>query len=50
MAREEDADLILLGDGPPGVLQRMLPMVGLSFSTVANQVVQHATVPVIVVK
>lgn len=50
VAREEDADLILLGDGPPGVLQRMLPMVGLSFSTVANQVVQHATVPVIVVK
>lgn len=50
VAREEDADLILLGDGPPGVLQRMLPMIGLSVATVANRVVQQATVPVIVVK
>ena len=50
VAREEDADLILLGDGPPGVVQRMLPAIGLSVATVTNQVVQLATVPVVVVK
>jgi len=50
VAREEDADLILLGDGPPGVVQRMLPAIGLSVATVTNQVVQLAPVPVVVVK
>jgi nucleotide-binding universal stress UspA family protein len=50
VAQEEDADLILLGDGPPNVVQRMLPAIGLSVATVANQVVQRATIPVVVVK
>lgn len=50
VAREEDADLILLGDGPPGVVQRLLSAIGLSIATVVNQVVQLATVPVVVVK
>jgi len=50
VALEENADLILLGDGPPGVVQRMLPAIGLSLATVANQVVQQAMVPVVVVK
>ena len=50
VAVEEDADLILLGDSPPGIMQRMLPAIGLSVATVANQVVQLATVPVVVVK
>jgi nucleotide-binding universal stress UspA family protein len=50
VAQEEDADVILLGDGPPGILQRMLPAIGLSLATVASQVVQLATVPVVVVK
>lgn len=50
VAREEDADLILLGDGPPNVVQRMLPAIGLSVATVTSQVVQLATIPVVVVK
>jgi nucleotide-binding universal stress UspA family protein len=51
VAREEDADLILLGHGPPGVVQRMLPtIIGLSIATVTSQVVQLADVPVVVVK
>ncbi len=50
VAREEDAELILLGDGPPGLVQRMLPTIGLSVATVTSQVLQLATVPVVVVK
>jgi nucleotide-binding universal stress UspA family protein len=50
VAREEDVDLILLGNGPPGVVQRMLPSIGLSIATVTSQVVQLADVPVVVVK
>lgn len=50
VAREEDADLILLGDGPPNVVQRMLPAIGLSVATVTSQVVQLAIIPVVVVK
>ena len=50
VALEEDADLILLGDGPPNVVQRMLPAIGLSLATVTGHVVQLATVPVVVVK
>jgi nucleotide-binding universal stress UspA family protein len=50
VAMEENVDLILLGDGPPSVVQRMLPTIGLSVATVANRVVQLATVPVVVVK
>jgi nucleotide-binding universal stress UspA family protein len=50
VAREEDADLILLGDGPPGVVQRVLPAIGLSMATMTNQVVEQAQVPVVVVK
>lgn len=50
VAREEGVDLILLSDGPPGLVQRMLPAIGLSVATVAIQVVQLATVPVVVVK
>ena len=50
VAREENADLILLGDGPPGIVQRLLPAIGLSVATVASRVVQLATVPVVVVK
>jgi nucleotide-binding universal stress UspA family protein len=50
VAREEGVDLILLGHGPPGVVQRMLPSIGLSIATVTSQVVQLADVPVVVVK
>jgi nucleotide-binding universal stress UspA family protein len=50
VARDEDVDLILLGHGPPGVVQRMLPTIGLSIATVTSQVVQLADVPVVVVK
>ncbi len=50
VAQEEGADLILLGNGPPGVLQRILPTIGLSIATVASQIVQLADVPVVVVK
>jgi nucleotide-binding universal stress UspA family protein len=50
VAREEDADLILLGDGPPSVVQRMLSAIGLSVATVTSQVVQQATIPVVIVK
>ena len=50
VAREEDADLILLGDKPPGVVQRLLPAIGLSFATITNLIVQQAIVPVVVVK
>ena len=50
VAAEEDADLILIGDGPPGMVQRMLPSIGLSVATVTSQVVQQASVPVVVVK
>jgi nucleotide-binding universal stress UspA family protein len=50
VASEEDADLILLGDKPPNVLQRLLPEIGLSLATVTSQVVQKATVPVVVLK
>jgi nucleotide-binding universal stress UspA family protein len=50
VALEENANLILLGDGPPSVVQRVLPAFGLSLATVANQIVQRATVPVVVVK
>lgn len=50
VAREEEVDLILLGDGPPGVVQRMLPSIGLSIATVTSQVVQLADVPVVVLK
>lgn len=50
VAHEEDADLILLGDEPPGIVQRWLPTIGLSLATITNLVVQQATVPVVVVK
>jgi nucleotide-binding universal stress UspA family protein len=50
VAQEEDADLILMGEGPPGLAQRMLPAIGLSVATVTSQVVQLAIVPVVVVK
>jgi nucleotide-binding universal stress UspA family protein len=50
VGREEDADLIVLGDGPAGVVQRILPAIGLSVATVTSQVVQLTTVPVVVVK
>lgn len=47
---EEGANLILLGASPPGIVERLLTAVGLSVATVAGQVVQLATVPVVVVK
>ena len=50
VAREEHAELILLGDTPPGIVQRMLPTIGLSLATITNLIVQRATVPVVVVK
>jgi nucleotide-binding universal stress UspA family protein len=50
VAREEHAELILLGDTPPGIVQRMLPTIGLSLVTITNLIVQRATVPVVVVK
>jgi nucleotide-binding universal stress UspA family protein len=50
VALDEDVDLILLGDGPQSLVQRMLPTIGLSIATVVHQVIQRATVPVVVVK
>jgi nucleotide-binding universal stress UspA family protein len=50
IARDEKADLILIGDCRPGAMQRLLPAIGLSFATVTSQVVQRADVPVVVVK
>lgn len=50
VAREERADQILLGEGPAGVAQRILPAIGLALATVTNRVVQRAKVPVVIVK
>lgn len=51
VAGEEGCDLILLGDTPAGALRRWLPRItGLSIATVASQVAQLATVPVVVLK
>ena len=50
VAREEGVDLILIGDAPPSIVQRMLPAIGLSVATITSQVVQRATIPVVVVK
>jgi nucleotide-binding universal stress UspA family protein len=51
VAEEEDCDLLLVGDAPPGAIRRWLPKAtGLSLATVATQLVQLATVPVTVVK
>ena len=50
VAREEGADLILIGDVPPSIVQRILPAIGLSIATITSQVVQRATVPVVVLK
>jgi nucleotide-binding universal stress UspA family protein len=51
VAEEETCDIVLLGEAPPGTLGRLLPKVtGLSVATVANEVVQLARVPVVVVK
>jgi nucleotide-binding universal stress UspA family protein len=51
VAGEEGCDLVLLGDAPAGMLRRWLPKaIGLSVATVASQVAQLATVPVVVVK
>lgn len=50
VAHEEDANLILLADGTPGLLQRALSAIGLSVATVTSQVVQLADVPIVVVK
>src|SRR4029079_19327916 len=50
VAQAEDADLILIGGGPPGMVQRLLSAIGLSVPTGASRVVQLATVPVVVVR
>jgi nucleotide-binding universal stress UspA family protein len=50
VAREEGAELILIGDAPPSIVQRILPAIGLSIATITSQVVQRATVPVVVLK
>lgn len=50
IAREEDVDMILLGDAPPGAVQRALALIGLSIATMTSQVVQLADVPVVIVK
>jgi nucleotide-binding universal stress UspA family protein len=51
VAREEASDVVVLGDAPAGAVRRWLPKaIGLSLATVANQVVQLAHVPVVVVK
>lgn len=51
VAGEERAAIILIGDAPPGVIQRWLPKaIGLSPATTAVQVTQQATIPVVVVK
>ena len=50
VAREEGAVLILIGDVPPSIVQRILPAIGLSIATITSQVVQRATVPVVALK
>ena len=51
VAREEGADIILVGDGPAGAVRRWLPKaIGLALATTAGQVAEQAEVPVVVVK
>jgi nucleotide-binding universal stress UspA family protein len=51
VAREEGADIILLGDGPAGAVRRWLPKaIGLALATTAGQVAEQAEMPVVVVK
>jgi nucleotide-binding universal stress UspA family protein len=51
VAEEEACDLVLLGEAPAGALRRWLPkLTGLSITTVANEVVQLSSIPVVVVK
>lgn len=51
IAREEGADIILVGDGPAGTVRRWLPKaIGLALATTAGQVAEQAEVPVVVVK
>jgi nucleotide-binding universal stress UspA family protein len=51
VAREEGAELILIGDEPAGTVRRWLPKAtGLALATTASQIVQQAAMPVVVVK
>jgi nucleotide-binding universal stress UspA family protein len=51
VAHEEDADIVLIGDGPAGLIHRWLPRtVGLALATTAAQIAQQANMPVVVVK
>jgi nucleotide-binding universal stress UspA family protein len=51
VAKEEAVGVILIGDGPAGLVGRWLPKaIGLSPATTAVQVAQRASVPVVVVK
>jgi nucleotide-binding universal stress UspA family protein len=51
IAREEGADIILVGHGPAGAVRRWLPKaIGLALATTAGQVAEQAEMPVVVVK
>jgi nucleotide-binding universal stress UspA family protein len=51
VARDEGADMILIGEAPAGVVQRWLPKaIGLSLATTAILVAQQARMPVAVIK
>jgi nucleotide-binding universal stress UspA family protein len=51
VACDEDADVILIGEAPAGVVQRWLPKaIGLSLATTAILVAQQARMPVVVIK
>jgi nucleotide-binding universal stress UspA family protein len=51
VASEEACDIVLLGDAPAGTFRSWLPKVtGLSLTTVASEVAQLATLPVVIVR
>jgi nucleotide-binding universal stress UspA family protein len=51
VADEEACGVVLLGDAPADALRRWLPKVtGLCVATVASEVAQLATIPIIIVK
>jgi nucleotide-binding universal stress UspA family protein len=51
VASEEGCDLVVVADAPAGAITRWLPRaLGLALATVATQIIQTITVPVVVVK
>lgn len=50
VASEEGCDLIVVADAPAAAIARWLPAIGLALATVATQLIQAISVPVVVVK